>query len=300
MMACRRFAVLVLVLAVANARLWAADAEAEQDPAEVNEDSAEEIARQLANPNATLAFLNFPIDYVSYTGSLPGADDQSAWRLNFQPSIPYPLADRTNLFVRPLIPLFLDQPVPVVNGGSASAGNQSPDFSGTGLQLGDISFDAAIGKTLKNGVVVIGGVVGTLPTATDDRLGLDQYLLGPEFVLGKGGQWGFVGLLLTHQWDVAGEDSFDTSITGGQYFYTVNLNNAWQIQAQPTFSYDHEATSGNRLTLPIGFGVAKTTVIGKTPWKFGVQYWHYVEKSDVFGPDFQIRFVVSPVVPLPW
>ena len=119
-------------------------------------------------------------------------------------------------------------------------------------------------------------------------------------MIGKGGEWGFVGLLLTHQWDIAGEDSFDSSITAGQYFYTVNLKNAWQIQAQPTFSYDHEAESGNKLTLPVGIGVAKTTVIGKTTWKFGVQYWHYVEKSDVFGPDFQIRFVVSPVVPLPW
>lgn len=76
--------------------------------------------------------------------------------------------------------------------------------------------------------------------------------------------------------------------------------NAWQIQGQPTFTYNHEAESGNRLTLPLGVGVAKTKIFGNTPWKFSVQYWHYVEKPDNFGPDFQIRFQVGPVVPLPW
>ena len=40
--------------------------------------TAEEIAKQLADPNVTLAFLALPIDYVSYSGSLPGADEQSA------------------------------------------------------------------------------------------------------------------------------------------------------------------------------------------------------------------------------
>ncbi len=68
----------------------------------------------------------------------------------------------------------------------------------------------------------------------------------------------------------------------------------------PTFSYNHEAASGQELTFPLGIGVSKTVVIGKTPWKFGLQYWNYIEKPDAFGPDQQIRFNVTPVVPLPW
>mgnify|MGYP001823481413 CR=1 FL=1 len=265
--------------------------------------SAHEVAAQLANPNASLGFLAFPLDYVEYGGSLPGADTQSAWKLSFQPSIPYSLGESTNLFVRPLIPLYLDQPVPIAGGEAIrppgfDAGAQG--FDSTGLELGDISFDVAVGHTLPNKTIVVGGIVGTLPTATDDRVGLDQYLLGPEFLLGHQFDWGFAGLLLTHQWDIAGEDSFDTSITGGQYFYTINLKNAWQIQATPTFSYNHEADSGDRLTFPVGVGVAKTILFGSTPWKFSLQYWHYVETPDAFGPDFQIRFQVAPVVPLPW
>lgn len=262
--------------------------------------SAAEVAKALANPNATLGFLSFPIDYIQYEGDLEGASSQSAWKLNFQPSLPYPLGEGTNLFVRPLIPLVLDQPVPLVGDQPVLALPGAPVFESRGVELGDISFDVAIGKTLPSKLVLFGGLVGTLPTATDDALGLDQYLLGPEVFVGKVTGWGMIGVLFTHQWDIAGEDSFDTSVTGGQYMFTYNLRNAWQIQMSPTFSYNHEAESGQELTFPLGIGVSKTTVFGKTPWKFNVQYWQYVEKPDAFGPDFQLRLTVTPVIPLPW
>lgn len=260
--------------------------------------SAAEVARQLSNPNTTLASLNFNLDYVNYQGSLPGADGAEAWRLSFQPSFPYPLGNGTNFFLRPLIPVFLDQPVPVV--GDQTINASSPMIQGSGVELGDISFDAAIGKTFENGVIMVGGVVATLPTATSDSVGLDQYLLGPEALIAKATSRFTVGLLLTHQWDVAGEDSFDTSVTGGQYFYTVNLNDGWQLQGSPTFSYNHEAASGQEWTLPVALGFSKTTLINNKPWKFGMQYWHYVKQPDALGPDFQLRFTVTPVVPLPW
>jgi len=47
-------------------------------------------------------------------------------------------------------------------------------------------------------------------------------------------------------------------------------------------------------------GVAKTTMIGGRPWKFNLQYWHYVVAPDTFGPNHQIRIGISPVVELPW
>lgn len=53
-------------------------------------------------------------------------------------------------------------------------------FEDAGFNLGEIGFDAAIGNSFSNGLVLVGGVVGTMPTATDDDLGRDQWLLGPE------------------------------------------------------------------------------------------------------------------------
>ena len=269
-----------------------------QDQQSDGETSAAAVAQKLADPNATLGQLSFPLDYVSYQGNLPGADSQSAWKLSFQPSLPYSINEEINLFVRPLVPVFFDQPIPEV-GGQGIPG-AVPGFSSTGLQLGDIGFDVAVGKSFSNGMLVLGGAVGSLPTATDDAVGLDQYLLGPELMVAKVGSWGAFGGLLTHQGDRSGEDSFDTNLTAGQYFFTYNLKNAWQISMSPTFSYNHEADSGNRLTFPLGFGMSKTVIFGQTPWRFNLQYWHYIETPDLFGPEFQVRFSVTPVVPLPW
>jgi len=253
--------------------------------------SAQDIAAQLSNPNTTLGTMNILFDYVDFDGDLPRASSQSALRGTFQPSLPYPLSETTNLFVRPAIPVIFSQDVPNMSGG----------FDSEGIDLGDISFDALLAKTLPSiGIVLGGGVVATLPTATEDALGLDQWLLGPEVIGAIVRKWGVLGLLVTHQWDVAGEDDYSTSITGGQYFYAFNLGNGWQINGSPTFSYNHKASSDNAWTLPVAGGFSKTTIINGRPWKFGLQYWHYVKSPDVFGPDFQIRFSVSPVVKLPW
>ena len=255
----------------------------------LGEPSASEVAAALSNPNTTMGTMNTLFDFVAYDGDLPDAGSQSAFRATFQPSLPYPLSDTTNLFVRPLIPIIFSQDVPTADG-----------FESKGIDLGDIGFDVFLAKNLAGGFVVGGGVVGTLPTATDDALGLDQWLLGPEVLVAKVSKWGVLGVLATHQWDVAGGDGDGTSITGGQYFYTVNLKNGWQINGSPVFSYNHNASSGNAWTFPIAVGVAKTTMIGGRPWKFNLQYWHYVVSPDTFGPNHQIRIGISPVVELPW
>ncbi len=278
-----------------------------EEPAEK---TASEIAAELSNPNTVLGTMNFNLDYIAFDGDLPGANNQSAVRLTFQPSLPYPLENGMNFFARPAIPIIIKQDLPTANNyhapGIDTPGafeGRTPFFSGyedQGFNLGDIGFDVGVGKSFPNGLVLIGGIVGTLPTATDDALGKDQWALGPEALIALVKPWGSVGLLVTHQWDVAGNDDIDTNVTAGQYFYTINLKDGWQIRSGPTFSYDHEAKSGQRWTVPIGVGVNKTVIIGKTPWKFGVEYWDYIESPDAFGPDSQIRFVIAPVVPLPW
>jgi hypothetical protein len=253
--------------------------------------SAAEIAAQLSDPNTNLGTLNTQIDFIAFDGDLPEAGSQNATRITFQPSLPYKLNESTNLFIRPAIPLIVKQDIPTGIGSY-----ESKEF-----ELGDISFDASMGKTLSGGLVLIGGIAGTIPTATDDDLGLDQWLLGPEFAVAWTRSWGVVGALVSHQWDIAGEDDFDTSITAGQYFYSVNLGGGWQFFGAPTFSYNHNArNSDNKLTLPIAAGLSRTVFLGGRPWKFAAQYWHYIESPDDFGPDFQLRFSISPVVALPW
>lgn len=279
-----------------------------QDEGE-KEASAAEIAKELANPNTTLGSMNFNFDYINYQGDLPDAGSQNSFALNFQPVLPVPLNKTTNLFVRPNIPLSFTQPTFGENG-----------FENQGFGLGNISADVAIGKTFPSKTIGVIGVFGSFRTASNEALRSPYTLLGPEIAVAQITKWGVVGLLVTHGWSVnkidaatagtvniLGDDIFvateageSASITSGQYFYTVNLTNGWQITGQPTWSYNHKAAKGNKLTLPIGGGVNKVKVFGKLPIKIGLQYWYYVASPENFGPQHQIRFTISPVVPLPW
>ena len=131
---------------------------------------------------------------------------------------------------------------------------KQPTFTANGFEdknweLGDIAFDIAVGKTWESKWVTLGGIFGSAPTATDESLGLNEWTLGPNVFVGKNTSWGFFGLLISHSWGLSGNDG--SSITAGQYFYTVNLGNAWQIQAQPTYSFNHKGKSGSKWTLPL-------------------------------------------------
>ena len=273
-----------------------------------DEKSASEIAADLANPNTTLGTMNFNFDYVHYQGNLPNAGSQNSFSMGFQPILPVPLSKTVNLFVRPNIPLYFTQPTYGANG-----------FENQGFNLGNISADIAVGKTFPSKTIGIIGAFGSFRTATNDALKSDYTLLGPELMVAQIFKWGVAGIMVNHAWSVnsldADPESFtiladdnwataaggeSASITAGQYFYVVNLKNGWQIQGAPTYSYNHKAEKGNRLTLPIGTGATKVMVFGKMPIKFNLQYWYYVAAPDAFGPQHQIRFTVSPVVALPW
>jgi hypothetical protein len=52
--------------------------------------SNDEIAKELANPNATLGTMAFQFDFITYGGDLPDANKQNSTSLNFQPSLPIP------------------------------------------------------------------------------------------------------------------------------------------------------------------------------------------------------------------
>lgn len=79
--------------------------------AESSTPSSDEIAKELANPNTVLTSLNLQIQYFSFDGNLPLADDQDMVRLYFQPTLPFPLENGKTLWVRPGVPYVFDQPI---------------------------------------------------------------------------------------------------------------------------------------------------------------------------------------------
>ena len=270
------------------------------------EGNAASLAKELANPNATRGQLFNNFDYVRYDGNLPDSG-QNGFVYSFQPSLPVPLAEGVNLFIRPLIPIYLSQPTVGPNGFESKT------------SFGNISADVAVGKNWPSKWMTLVGVFAGFPTAGNKELRSNFTTMGPEIVVGKATSWGFVGVMVNHAWSLNSKDpdpqSFTTlsdsfwtttagrekaSVTAGQYFYTVNLKNGLQIQGTPTWAYNHEGTDGNKFTFPIGGGLTKVTHFGKLPIKFNLQYWYYIAAPDNFGPKHQIRLSLVPIINLPW
>jgi len=264
--------------------------------AESGEKTADQVAKELSNPAGSLASLFTSLEYTTYKGDLPDADDQDSWTFTFQPVLPFPVGDKgRRIIFRPLVPVPFNQPVFDLDQG---------DFDSADVNLGDISFDLVYaGTDMKNkheGFLWGIGTAGTLPTATDDDLGGDQWRLGPEVFGGVIRKWGTLGAVVNHQWNVAGSNDDSYSVTGGQYFYAIGLGDGWQIASGPNFSYDWEADSDQAWTLPVGFGVAKTTALGNTKVKFQGQVQYFVEQPDAFGPDLLFKFTITPVIKNPF
>ena len=245
--------------------------------------SAEEIAAELANPNTPPASLTLKLQYRTYQGDLPDADDQDGTTLLFQPSFPFPLSNGDVVFLRPAIPLQFDQPVfdPV-----------SGDFDSK-FGLGDIAFDLAYGRTTESGLVLAAGLVSTLPTATDDALGPDRWLLGPELLIGKLSKKYVIGAFPNHQWDIGGSGDAEFSLTTVQLFGTYLPGGGWNVGTQPILSYDHNA---HQWTIPLNLSFGKTVILRGRPWKLGMEVNYFVDQADAFGPRWFIGFNVAPVV----
>jgi hypothetical protein len=245
--------------------------------------SAQEVARELANPNTPLASLTLRNQYRSYDGDLPRADSQEGFTMLFQQAFPLPLPSGAKIFFRPAIPLLIEQPY--------LDGSGSNFKSKTGL--GDIGFDLSYGMTLESGLLLTAGIISTVPTATSDDLGTEQWTLGPEALLGFLTKDYVVGVFPSHQWDVAGSGNRDVSLTTLQAFAVALPGKGWNIGTNPIINYDWEA---EEWTLPLNLSGGRTVILGSRPYRFALEVNYYVERPDAFGPVWMIGLNITPVV----
>jgi len=265
---------------------------------ETNERSDEEIARELANPNTALASVKFKLQHRIYKGDLPDVDGEDSTILLFQPTLPFPLKNGKTLFVRPGIPLIFDQPVAdgitFTNPGYPSIGLPDPgeiEFSSKS-GIGDTTFDVQYGTTTETGFLWSYGATMTAPTA-NKGLGTDKWALGPGFQLGKVTKKYVIGGFANHQWDIAGSGDTEINLTTVQFFGVFLPSGGWAIASSPIMSFNHETDDW---TIPVNFAVSKTTKLNGRPWKFAVEMNYYVDQPDLYGPEWMIGFIVTPVV----
>jgi len=255
--------------------------------------SLAEVGAKLSNPVSDVWALFTQFGLTFSDGDANTGDALVAGNTSFQPILPVPLygegANAWKLIVRPTIP--------VIFGGAVPKGFDSFDHE-TGL--GDSLFPLPISPPAGNWLLGFGPTF-TLPTSTEDAFGRQQWAVGPTAVFGyKTKKW--LAVVFPQYFFGIGSrgdqgNTPDASNMVLLYSFFYNLPDAWQVGFNPTITFDHRASSGNKWNVPVGLDVAKTTAIGGHPVKFQFGFEYSVVSQDDFGQRFQLKLNIIPVIP---
>jgi hypothetical protein len=164
----------------------------------------------------------------------------------------------------------------------------------------DLTTDLVYGGVNDGGLILQYGLAVIWPVTTDTSNGRQQFILGPEVNIGKMTDWGMYGALVSHVVDVAEKkEEYGTgkaSMTTIEAYFSYGLGNGWQLVSNPVITYDWEGDGGNKLNLPLGLGISKTSRWGKMPIRLSAEFQKYVASSDRFSTDWLFRFTISPMI----
>ena len=261
--------------------------------AEENKTSEElqKLSQQASNPVGNLWMLanQFNLNLIkSDTVSIfKEHKDQFIW--NFQPIMPIGLSDSVRLIVRPVIPI---ESVPAVTGKN--------DINYT-FGLGDIGLLTMLAPNTDSLTGFMWGVGPTavFPTAADKTLGKGKWQLGAAAAAVYINEKWVVGAFPQHWWSVGGDASrSDVSFTNIQYFLWYSPVPTWQIGMGPNVTIDWEQKKAeDRLTLPVGLGVAKIFRLGKLPIKMSFEAdYSVVRPRNVPSNEWTFRINFTPII----
>lgn len=273
--------------------------------------SLQDIGIEMTNPLGSVFSVFNTLEFTGFQGDLDDAGDQTRLQWDIMVSWPFMLNNGKRIVARVNFPINLGEPTyftgdrDYVDWGIRQDAdilpNGNPWFDGHS-HLSDVSWDVTWGGVNDAGWLTGIGIAGVLPTGQDGSIERDQYLLGPDIVLGKVSDWGIIGARLRHLTDVSNVSSaeefitWETNETHIEFFLNHPLGSQWSLVSSPTVIYDWEATSGNKLLFPLGGGVSRMMRWFGLPMQMDFELEYYVASPDIFGPEWLARFSLSPAI----
>jgi hypothetical protein len=261
--------VLIIVLLISTVDLQA------QEKKEV---SAEELAKKLANPIASLISLPFQ----NNTDYGIGLHNGSRNTLNVQPVVPISLNEKLNLITRVILPIVSQRDI--TGEGTSQTG------------IGDVLASAFLSPAdSKNGLTWGAGPAMLLPTATNKFLGTGKLAFGPTAVALKQSNGWTYGGLVNQLWSIAGDKSRpDLS----QFFIQPFMNYNWKSGAGMggTMEISHNWKNGSTSAVLVP-NVSGVTKLGKQTVSLTIGPRIHLAGPSNAKPDFGWRAVVTLVFP---
>ncbi|QCK15439.1 transporter [Mangrovivirga cuniculi] len=199
----------------------------QEDAAKPASSEAEELAKKLANPIASLISVPFQNNTDFGIGEFEGTRNT----LNIQPVVPIKLSENLNLITRYIFPVITQYNI------------TEPGSKQSGLSDAVVSafFSPSNSEKFTWGV----GPVFLLPIGSNDFLTTDQFGVGPTAVaLTQTNGWTFGGLI-NQIWSVSGdEDRQDVSQMFFQPFIVYNWKSGSGIGANIEWTQNWETSEG--------------------------------------------------------